>query len=176
MSFLQFFAFEKQSLDTRDAATTGRVELDENGLTGPLPVDLLRNPTAQRVRLHGNQFTGEIPTNVGQMSSLEDLVLSSNALRGTLPTELFRLPDLVQLAVDTCGMSGTLSEDFARWNRTMRNLILSNNKFTGPIPQAFDHLTTLSELHMGLVLRGAFRVYDFVANLFQTRCSCTAMP
>ena len=134
-----------KSLTHKNAATTERADFEENGFTGALPIELLRSPSIRFLRLYDNQFTGAIPTTVGLMSSLEKLELSSNALGGTLPTELFSLPNLSLLTVDRCGMSGTLSEDFVKLNMTMRDLVLSNNGFTGPIPQAFDQLTILSK-------------------------------
>lgn len=79
------------------------------------------------------------------MSELEDFQVQHNQISGQLPVELFNLPKISFFDVQFCGLSGTLSESFNQINETLRDLILNNNGFSGPIPRAFDDMGNLSE-------------------------------
>jgi hypothetical protein len=80
------------------------------------------------------------------MTSLQRLRLGGTQMQGVLPSSLFTLPRLIELNLDRAQFSGGLSEDFARLNETIEEIILSNNTFTGPIPQSFDVLEYLGTL------------------------------
>ena len=105
----------------------------------------MTNPNLLAINLENNSFTGTLPTGIGQLQRLSDLRLSSNNLGASIPTELFQLSALTQFFADSCNLQGTLSEDFSLLNGTLRNLVVSNNNLSGPIPAAFDQLTNLGK-------------------------------
>ena len=112
--------------------------------TGTIPDGLYRSTTIKRLRVNNNNLTGSISPLIGGMLSLEDYAVGNNMLSGTIPTELFTLPAIVTFNVTGNMLIGTISEGFALLNSTMRNLLLDKNKFSGPIPAAFDVMTLLS--------------------------------
>ncbi|CAM6080177.1 unnamed protein product [Sphagnum tenellum] len=61
--------------------------LDHNSLDGPIPnlSDLIN---LQSLRLQNNNITGDIPVSLASLPSLEELLLSNNNLSGTVPSAL----------------------------------------------------------------------------------------
>ncbi len=64
------------------------LSLTENGLSGPLPVELVNLSSLTELTLDGNQLTGSIPVELANLSSLEILLLEANELTGAIPPEL----------------------------------------------------------------------------------------
>jgi len=58
---------------------------------------------------------------------------------GQLPSELYRLPQLDELVLSNANFEGILSEDFRFLNETIRQIVLNDNRFSGTLPEAFDH-------------------------------------
>mmetsp|Transcript_23701 Transcript_23701/g.55216 ORF Transcript_23701/g.55216 Transcript_23701/m.55216 type:complete len:178 (+) Transcript_23701:2473-3006(+) len=165
---------------TVDICIVGLVELQENNFTGPVPTTIFTNPTVERVRISQNFFTGTIPTTIGLMAKLSDLRMRHNDLDGRLPTQLFQLPSITTIDVSHCSLEGTLSNEFALLNGTLRNLILNNNPFTGPVPQGFDELTRLSKSETTFLVSACYVAYRSMSSsvsvfgllLEQTRFFC----
>jgi Leucine-rich repeat (LRR) protein len=61
--------------------------LDHNSLEGPIP-DLSDLKNLQSIRLQDNNITGEIPVWLASLQSLQELLLSNNNLSGTIPSAL----------------------------------------------------------------------------------------
>ncbi|CAK9198304.1 unnamed protein product [Sphagnum troendelagicum] len=61
--------------------------LDHNSLEGPIP-DLSALQNLQSIQLQNNNITGEIPVWLALLPSLQELLLSNNNLSGTLPSAL----------------------------------------------------------------------------------------
>ena len=96
------------------------VTLNDNQLSGELPIDLLeKRPDLAVLRLHNNQFTGPIPAewvravterkpsvcpHTGAFSCLKELTLSGNNFTGCIPSGLFaiRKHDLDQIDLPPC--------------------------------------------------------------------------
>jgi hypothetical protein len=111
--------------------------LGGNGLTGPLPSEVLQLSALQVLNLGDNQLTGPIPAELGQLGTLTGLYLGENQLSGPIPAEL--------------GQLGALTD-----------LQLFNNQLSGPIPAELGQLGALTELYLdGNLLTGqeAFREY-----------------
>ena len=58
--------------------------LDDNQLTGPIPVELGNLSNLESLNLYNNQLTGSIPVELGNLSNLKDLRLHNNELTGEL--------------------------------------------------------------------------------------------
>ena len=65
-----------------------RIDLDENQLTGSLPVQLGQMEKLKSLRLRNNNLTGSMPLELGQLTQLEVLSLSGNNLTGCVPRSL----------------------------------------------------------------------------------------
>ena len=67
--------------------------LKDNLLTGEIPAELGKLPRIRYLYLSGNQLTGEIPTELGGLSSLFVLHVSGNRLSGCAPQALREVED-----------------------------------------------------------------------------------
>ena len=137
-----------------------RLDLDENSLTGEIPAQLGGLKKLTHLYLQNNSLSGELPPELGQMNALQVLYLEDNGLTGTLPEQLGDLPKLTQLVLAGNGLSGTLpgaigdipalthlvvrdnqlSGQIPRTlsQRSLVNLALSGNSFTGCLPTGLD--------------------------------------
>ena len=81
----------------------GRVailDLNGNGLSGPIPGSLGDLSNLVYLTLDGNRLSGPIPGSLGNLSRLEGLWLARNALSGAIPGNLGSLNNLVWLSLD----------------------------------------------------------------------------
>eukprot|EP00966_Prymnesium_polylepis_P107021 2478403-Prymnesium_polylepis.3 len=60
-------------------------DLDNVGLTGPLPQTIGRLTRVRTLYLWGNNFEGPIPQELGQCTKLTELELQMNQLSGPIP-------------------------------------------------------------------------------------------
>lgn len=78
------------------ADTVSFLYLNDNNLTGPLPVRLPASST--EVWLNSNALTGSIPGDFGvDLDNLTSLLIYGNHLSGPLPSDLCRQTNLVEL-------------------------------------------------------------------------------
>ena len=110
-------------VDVSDGSVTA-LNLDENNLTGELPVELGNLTNLTRLNLWGNPLSGSIPTELGNLTNLTYLGLQKTELSGSVPVELSNLTNLTQL-----------------W--------LGENKLSGSLPQSLTELTKLEKFHFG---------------------------
>ena len=154
--------------------TEGRVtglDLSNNELTGPIPVELGDIESLQYLGLYGNALTGLIPPELGNLANLEYLYLQENALTGPIlpelgdlakleylylqknaltgpiPPELGDLAKLEYLSLRENGLTGPIPPELGDL-ANLYYLYLSDNALTGPIPPEFGELTDLSRLYL----------------------------
>ena len=135
---------------TTDAA--GRVtglDLDFNGLTGPLPEALANLSNLESLHLAGNALTGPIPAGLGSLHKLESLGLAFNALTGSIPQALSSLSYLDSPSSSGIGRTAQVPVYFGELSR-LESLDLAGNSLTGPIPGALASLLNLKSLDLGL--------------------------
>ena len=88
----------------------GRVaglDLQNNALSGEIPVELGSLTNLEQLRLNGNQLTGEIPNSLGLLENLTLLHLVGNQLTGCVPAALMGVDDndFAQLQLPFCGVA-----------------------------------------------------------------------
>ncbi len=86
-----------------------QLNLDDNGLSGPIPPELGNLVNLQTLDLSDNQLSGPIPPELGNLVNLQTLNLSGNQLSGCIPAELRDVPynDLDQLGLQFCDATAT---------------------------------------------------------------------
>ncbi|CAI9103742.1 OLC1v1002281C1 [Oldenlandia corymbosa var. corymbosa] len=155
-----------------------RLAVYQNNLTGELPIEILELKQLKNLYLFENEFSGVIPRGFGINSSLEILDLTDNQFTGNIPPNLCFRNRLVLLnlgrnnfqestqwsAAFFCGF-GNMSKlkvldlgknGFHNTNlpsslcklEMLEYLVLSDNKFTGVIPDCFTSLTKLTVLSL----------------------------
>lgn len=132
------------------SCTNGRVtglDLDRNGLTGPLPAELANLTLLEQLLLTKNELTESIPSTLGTLGRLQELQLDDNNLAGAIPPELGGLTSLQGLLLHENDLTGPIPSELGGLTRLQR-LNLSNNRLTGPIPSELGGLTNLVYLFL----------------------------
>ena len=139
----------------------GRVralDLAQNGLAGPIPVELgnLVNLEALNFGINdweslqrnndNNNLTGPIPVELGNLVNLERLNLAVNYLTGPIPVELGNLVNLEYLHLGGNALTPIPVELGNLVN--LEGLFLWGNALTGPIPAELGNLVNLTSLSL----------------------------
>jgi hypothetical protein len=119
-----------------------RLDLEENGLAGPLPSDIQQLSALQRLYLSENALTGPIPAELGQLGALTLLYLDGNQLSGSIPTELGQLQALTDLYLGNNQLLGHIPTELGQLAALTR-LYLLGNELSGPIPAELGQLDAL---------------------------------
>ncbi len=124
-----------------------RLWLDQNRLTGTIPSELRNLTSLTQLALDTNRLTGEIPVELGALTNLTTLYLSGNDLTGKIPTELGDLSNLTHLYLHRNQLSGEIPSELGNLT-SLTQLALSTNRLTGELPTELGDLSNLSILHL----------------------------
>ncbi|GJV78272.1 leucine-rich repeat receptor-like serine/threonine-protein kinase BAM1 [Tanacetum coccineum] len=139
--------------------------INNNNLTGELPVNVTEMVNLRHLHLGGNYFSGEIPASYGRFVNLEYLAVSGNELTGFIPPEIGNVTTLKELYLVN-GLNGTLTESLGSLS-SLKSLDLSNNMFTRNYNKK-----SIEKLEDILVVIGDIPVTDSVSqNLGQVSLS-----
>jgi hypothetical protein len=116
-----------------------RLDLDGNGLVGPIPADVADLSILEALILDGNDLTGGIPPELGDLAELRFLILSRNELTGSIPPELGALADLTTLFLRGNQLTGPIPSELGDLH--LANLDLGENQLSGPIPPEIGDLS-----------------------------------
>ena len=118
--------------------------LDNNHLIGSIP-DLSSNTfSLQQLYLNDNNLSGGIPENLGATGDIRIIQLQNNNLTGEIPSSMLRNAGTVNASNNQ--LSGNLPS--FGFIGSLTYLSLSNNKFTGSIPDAFGDIYGLLDLYL----------------------------
>ncbi|XWS19980.1 hypothetical protein CRYUN_Cryun31cG0062400 [Craigia yunnanensis] len=106
------------------------LDVSHNNLAGDIPYNIPQN--LQRLNLAFNQFTGSVPYYINQMHSLQYLNLGNNQLHTQLSDMFGPLSSLSTLDLSFNSLTGDLPESFKNLT-SMNSMYLQNNQFTGTI-------------------------------------------
>ncbi|XP_073144752.1 probable inactive leucine-rich repeat receptor-like protein kinase At3g03770 isoform X2 [Henckelia pumila] len=117
--------------------------LDGNFFNETVPewLDSLTNLTI--LSLRKNRLKGQIPSALSTMATLTEVVMSHNLLSGKLPY----LGDLVSLRLIDL-RDNNLESKLSPLPNELANVFLSNNSFSGSIPEQFGQLKQLQHLDL----------------------------
>ncbi|KAF7845299.1 receptor-like protein 7 [Senna tora] len=123
------------------------LDLSYNRFVGPIP-SLNKCKKLIRVRLSSNNFTSTLPsTHFEGLLSLEEVDLHNNSLTGRISSSLFVLPSMRNILLSENKFDGEL-HNFLNWSSRIESLHLSNNHLEGPIPMSLFQLTQLRDLQL----------------------------
>jgi len=160
------------------------INLEENNLTGTLPISIGNFAYLQFLNLGGNLITGIIPPQIGLLTNLWDLRLGvhlsiypipyardpnlpNNQFMGPIPPEIGNLINLRQLILNDNQLSGTIPVELGHLNN-LENLNLVNNNLTGTIPSELSSIAGLRGLFLwGNQLTGP--IPNWLGNLSNLR-------
>jgi len=125
------------------------LELSHNLLHGAIPSALFSMPSLQVLFLHNNLLYGQISPFL--CNSLQYIDFSHNMLYGQIPPSVFKNENLRALMLSSNGkLSGNIASVICEL-KFLEILDLSNNGFSGFIPQCLGNFSDrLSVLHLGV--------------------------
>ncbi|CAM6106243.1 unnamed protein product [Calypogeia fissa] len=121
------------------------------GLMGGLPKEFGYLASLTDLSLRENAITGPIPLEIGNSQSLNTLLLGRNNLNGTIPASLWNLCSQLQtLELDSNSLQGQLPipANPGTVCPSLREVMLQNNQFDGPIPSFLGAFPALNEIDM----------------------------
>jgi len=121
------------------------IELRDNQLSGPIPVEMGNLSNLTELELSRNQLSGPIPVEMGNLSNLSHLYLYNNQLSSSIPAELGNLSNLTRLILDNNQLSGSIPTELGNLS-LLTGLYLSNNQLSGSIPTELGNLSQLYDL------------------------------
>ncbi|XP_010502195.1 PREDICTED: probable leucine-rich repeat receptor-like serine/threonine-protein kinase At3g14840 [Camelina sativa] len=153
-----------------DLPNLQRLFLSSNYLTGEIPSTFAKLTNLTDFRISDNQFTGTIPDFIQNWTGLEKLVIQASGLVGPIPRAIGRLGTITDLRITdlsgpespfppltnmkslkflilrNCNLTDNLP-DYLGERRTLKNLDLSFNKLSGPIPDSYAALSNVDFIY-----------------------------
>ncbi|CAA0808634.1 Receptor-like protein kinase HSL1 [Striga hermonthica] len=108
------------------------LDVAQNGLTGPIPAQIMRMTNIVQIELYNNSLNGTLPAGWSNLTMLRRLDASMNGLTGIIPGELCGLP-LESLALYENRLEGIIPDSIVR-SPNLQELSLFNNRLRGTLP------------------------------------------
>ncbi|KAK3043287.1 hypothetical protein RJ639_002530 [Escallonia herrerae] len=119
------------------------ITLDGNFLNGSFPSWFDSVPNLTSLSLKQNRISGSLPSSIQKISSLTYLALSNNEISGNLP-DLSSLTSLFVLDLS----DNLIHSELPSLPKGLAMAFLSNNSFSGKIPQPYTQLNHLQQLDL----------------------------
>lgn len=116
--------------------------LDNNQLTGRIPITLGSVQTLEVIRLDWNSITGSVPSNFNNLTNINELYLSNNNLSGPVPN-LTGMNALNYLDMSNNSFDPSAFPPWLSSIQSLTTLMLENTTLQGQIPVNFFSLPQL---------------------------------
>ncbi|XP_042519794.1 receptor-like protein kinase BRI1-like 3 [Macadamia integrifolia] len=103
--------------------------LNNNLITGTIPLSLAKCTNLIWVSLSSNLLTGRIPTGVGNLMKLAILQLGNNSLTGEVPRELGNCQSLIWLDLNRNSLTGSIPPELTNQARLIMPGLISGKQF-----------------------------------------------
>ena len=110
-----------------------RLYLQENQISGSIPLELGQLSNLKQLYLFDNQLSGSIPPELDNIFTLEEMLLMNNRLTGPIPPELAKLSNLRSLYLFNNQLGGDIPTELGSLS-ALESLLLSDNQLAGSIP------------------------------------------
>jgi uncharacterized repeat protein (TIGR01451 family) len=123
------------------------INLENNQLSGSIPVELGNLGNLTFLELHSNQLSGSIPPELGKPDLFTGLYLHNNQLSGPIPPELGNLGKLIFLYLHNNQLSGAIPPELGNLGHLVF-LYLHSNQLSGSIPPELGDLVDVEFLYL----------------------------
>ncbi|KAJ9187177.1 hypothetical protein P3X46_002663 [Hevea brasiliensis] len=120
------------------------LDLSQNLLAGPLPIEISNLKNLVQLNLSENRFSGEIPSTLASCTSLEYLYMQHNLFQGSIPSSFRSLRGIRKLDLSHNNLSGSIPEYLETFSFEVLNLSFNNLEGQVPIKGAFSNATAIS--------------------------------
>merc|ERR1711957_766839 len=134
--------------EMEDANLVKGIKLNDNGLSGLIPLELFKLRHLTWITLHNNKIGDIISPNISHLKNLEKLWLENNEIIGTIPTEIGSINSMKSLFLGNNNLSSTIPTELGRL-AGLERLSLELNDLTGKIPTEITTCTSLKGLYIG---------------------------
>ncbi|XP_051140666.1 probable inactive leucine-rich repeat receptor-like protein kinase At3g03770 [Andrographis paniculata] len=143
------------------------LDMSSNYIFGSIPPEMSRMVKLRSLTFDGNYLNNTIPEWLDSLSNLTVLSLKNNKLKSEVPSSVSRITTLTELALSNNLLSGELPDLSALSNlqlldlrnnsfrselpplpNVLANIFLSNNSFSGRIPEQFGKMNELQHLDL----------------------------
>ena len=111
---------------------------DDSGIQSIID-GLKTNNTLKDLSLNNNQLSGIIPLEIGNLTNLNSLFINQNQFTGSIPSDIGNLTNLKELFINQNQLTGEIPESIGNLSN-IELLYLSGNQFTGQIPESICDL------------------------------------
>ena len=121
--------------------------LSRNNLTGKIPASLGNLSSLTLLSAGSNNLKGSIPEELGR-TCIDWMHLVFNKLTGTIPSSLYNLSNMRYFQLGANQLEGSLSQDMGVAFPHLRQLVLAENRFTGPVPVSLSNASMLEFVYL----------------------------
>ena len=129
--------FPKSLLDLKNLTI---LDLNTNLLFGTVPSEIYRLKNLNYLVLFSNLFSGPIPSN---LQSLQIMELDYNYFSGSIPLKMSNMSQLTRIILNNNHLTGVILNRFIPKQINLTIIQLSNNQFTGDLPNNLYQLLNL---------------------------------
>lgn len=115
-------------------------------MNGVIPESISLLSHLNTIYIPYNKIQSPLPSSLKQLTQLRWLSMANNNLTGNLPIELSTLP-LEWIELNHNRFIGKIPKEYSEI-KTLKTLLLNNNKLEAPIPEEFYNHNNLTQLYI----------------------------
>ncbi|CAI0389497.1 unnamed protein product [Linum tenue] len=112
-----------------------RLDLTDNGISGPIPSEVANCTSLTHLMLGGNWLQGLLPGSISSLTNLEWVDVSNNRLVGPIPSGFGTMSNVTAFFAQNNQISGKIPGEMSF--TSLREFNVSRNQLAGTIPRGF---------------------------------------